>query len=192
LLESATRRPASPSRAATSATRELHDNLVIPAQAGIHSSTSQMRISGFRRSPGRKLGAHNGWPSDRTSTDRPAAAPLGRGGRGAGRRRDGGKRRRPDLPGRVRAARARRPPGDDARHGVSHCLDDQGGHLGRGDAARRRGQARARCAGARYRPGAEPAAGARRLRRLRRRDPPACQTPDHVASSADPHRRLRL
>ena len=48
------------------------------------------------------------------------------------------------LRGRVRPARPRRRAGDGARHDLSHRLDDQGGDLGRGDAAGRSRAARAR------------------------------------------------
>ena len=82
--------------------------------------------------------------------------------------------------------------GHDARHGLPHRLDDQGHHVGRGDAARRAGQAQARRARARIDPALGLAPGAGRLRRLRRAEAPSGQAADHAAPPADPHRGLRL
>ena len=83
-------------------------------------------------------------------------------------------------------------PGDDARHRLPHRLDDQGDHLGRGDAARRAGQAQARGARAQHRPGAELAPGAGGLRRRGRAQAASGQAADHAAPPADPHGRVQL
>ena len=127
--------------------------------------------------------------------------------RGADRRRPAAGRRRQGSAGRgghgrdrqgralrrgLRPARARPEHADDARHRLPHRLDDQGDHLGGGDAARRAGQAQGRGARAEHRPGAGLAPGAGGLRRRRRAQAATRQAADHAAPPADPHGRVQL
>ena len=91
---------------------------------------------------------------------------------------------------RARSACARSTrPGHDARHRLPHRLDDQGDHLGRGDAARRAGQAqarRARCPTSTRR-SARPRCW--RASTLRRAEAAPGEAADHPAPPADAHRR---
>ena len=97
------------------------------------------------------------------------------------------------LRGRLRHARARAGRGRMTLDTVFRIASmTKADHLGRGDAARRARQARARRAGAEHRPRARRAPGARRLRRRGRADPAPGEAADHAAPPADPHRRLRL
>ncbi len=97
------------------------------------------------------------------------------------------------LRGRLRPARAGARRGrDDARHRLPHRIHDQGDHLGRGDAARRAGQAQAGRPGAEHRSRAGLAPGARRVRRLGRAQAPPREAADHPAPPAHPHRRVQL
>ena len=93
---------------------------------------------------------------------RPPAGPLGRRRPAA---RVPGHRGPPRAPGPRRAAGApgrRERPAGRGRHPLAHLLDDQAGHLGRGDDAVRGGRLRA------GRPDREVAARVRRAPRLRR------------------------
>ena len=95
-------------------------------------------------------------------------------GSGAERRRDGGERGRADLRGRGGPAGGRRAGPGDGGHAVPDRVDDEDGHDHRGAAAGRAGQAGPRRAGREVPAGVRGPAGARRLRRRRRR---ACAHP---------------
>ena len=89
-------------------------------------------------------------------------------------------------------ARSRRGPCDDARHHLPDRLDDQGGNLGRGDAAGRARQAPARPADRQCAARTGGAAGPGGLRRVGRAPPAPGQAADHAAPPADPHGGVRL
>ena len=130
--------------------------------------------------------------ASRAEPDRRRAPPGCRRRRRGGCRGDGGHRQGRILRGRRRPARAGSDHGHDARHGLPHRVDDQGHHVGRGDAVGRAGQAEARRTRAQHRPYARLTAGAGRVRRLWRAEAPSGQAADHAAASADAHGGLRL
>ena len=201
---SATSSSASPSRAAMSRATargllELTTIVASPAKAGIHLCRSSSCLNcGSRLSPGLQLdGSVEVMEMARAETQSQIDAALRRAveaGEVPGVVAMAGNRGRASLSkARSGGAIVENGPAMTLGHRVPHRLDDQGDHLGRRDAARRGRQARARRAGARHRrAGAERAAGARRLRRGGAPILRPAQATDHVAASADPHRRVHL
>ena len=107
------------------------------------------------------------------------------------RRRDGRQPRRHNCGGRDRRKGPRRA-GDAARCAVPDRLDDQGGHLGGGDAARRAGPAQPRCADRRSAARCRRRPGADRLCRRRHTAVAGAEAAGDAEAPAHPHLGLRL